>query len=201
MFTGIVQEVLTLNTRTKRGDCDRLTLTCPKSTTYVIGDSILLNGICSTITEINSASILVEYMPQTLQITTASSWLPGQLINCEPPLTLQTKLSGAIVLGHVDATAVIAALEPTDERAVIQLQFTQALPAYVLPQGGITVNGVNLTIVHVHDQTVVIHLIPHTFQQTTWHSSRAGEWVNIEFDYIAKLIWAQTQQRLTTTSI
>lgn len=201
MFTGIVQEVLTLITRTKRGDCDRLTLTRPQGTAYVIGDSILLNGICSTLVEITPTTIVVEYMPQTLQLTTARTWLPNQTVNCESPLTLQTKLSGALVLGHVDTTAAITAIESTHERAVIHLQFTQSLPAHVLPQGGITVNGVNLTIVQVHDQTIVLHLIPHTFQQTTWHSSRVGECVNIEFDYIAKLIWAQTQQRLATTSI
>lgn len=196
MFTGIAQEIITVVRTQLLENCQSVVLTRPQISDYVLGDSILLDGICSTIVAVTPTTVTVEYMPQTLRLTTAGSWLPGKLINCESPLTLQSKLSGALVLGHIDTTASIEAIDIRGESRVMTLQFTQTLPGHVVAQGGITVNGVNLTVADCRTEHVVIHFIPYTLQHSSFQASQTGDNVNIEFDYLAKLVLTQTESRL-----
>lgn len=192
MFSGIVQDVVTIIAIKPIPGGRQVDLTLPKAEQYLPGDSILLNGICSTVVHVGFSDLVVEYMAQTDRLTTSSLWQSGDKINCEAPLTLQTKISGSLVTGHVDTVATVELLlGPSDDRQLV-ITFDVAVPASVMPQGSITIDGVNLTIAAVISQTqIAVHIIPHTWQHTIMQYYRASSKVNIEFDYIAKLFLAR----------
>lgn len=189
MFTGIVQELLTI-TAIDRATATTVALTLPKWGILQIGESILLAGICSTVTAVTGTSFTVDYMAETLAKTTVERWQIGDQIHAEPSATLQTKLSGNLVYGHVDGTAEVIMVTP------LQLRLpTTALP-YVVVKGAITINGVNLTIVDIVDHTITIELVPHTAAVTTLAKLQSGDRVNIELDYLTKVVVQTVQHRL-----
>lgn len=154
---------------------------------WAIGDSIALNGICSTISQLTAETCTVEYMPETCARTTVRQWQPGQMIHAEAPVTVQTKFSGGVVLGHVDTMGHVKQIDSADEDCGLTISFPEQYCRYVVPQGGITIDGVNLTIVKVAPTSCLIKLIPYTTTHTQLARAIIGQAVNIEFDYLAKI--------------
>ena len=195
MFTGIVQERLTIRTLTT-GNVMTVGLSLPQWGSLEIGESVLLHGICTTVTTIEADQFTVELMPETLQRTNATSWKVGDQIHAEPSATLQTKLSGNLVYGHVDAVAKVAQVEAQAGQTVLAIEIPQAYIPYVVVKGAITINGVNLTIVQLEGNVVTVNLIPHTANVTTLAQQQVGDLVNIELDYVTKVIVQTTLARL-----
>ncbi len=196
MFTGIVKEIVTLRTRQIIGGKLVITLTRPRLTRYQPGDSILLNGICSTIVAQLPKTLSVQFMPQTRRLTTVDNWKIGDKINVEAPVTLQTKLSGALVLGHIDQTMRCRKFNLSAGGGTnLTLVSTHPLPAYVVPQGGVTVDGVNLTITACTKYSLSCALTDYTFNHTNLTTATAGKLVNVEFDYLAKIISSLMRNR------
>ena len=192
MFTGIVQDIVTITQVEPITGGRRVSITLPLVTQYQIGDSILLNGICSTVVAVTSNSLVVEYMPQTERLTTVGAWVSGTRLNCEAPLTLQTKISGSLVTGHVDCIGQIDSVNQSSEETTLNVLLTQPRPRFIVTQGAITIDGVNLTISAIPSATVVrVSIIPHTLKHTIIQYYRDQTAVNIEYDYIAKLFLAQ----------
>lgn len=192
MFTGIVQDIVTITAVKSITGGRRVSITLPLVTQYQVGDSILLNGICSTVVAVTSNSLVVEYMPQTERLTTVGTWVAGTRLNCEAPLTLQTKISGSLVTGHVDCIGQIASLNHSAEETTLSVVLPQPRPRFVVAQGAITIDGVNLTISAISSATVLqVSIIPHTLKHTIIQHYTADTAVNIEYDYIAKLFLAQ----------
>lgn len=198
MFTGIVQEILTVTSVQEYGECLRVRLSLPQRTVYAVSDSILLNGICSTVIDLTSNELIVEYMPTTRQRTTVDRWKKDTGINSEPPLTLQAKLSGAVVLGHVDAIAFLTRFERSGGVTKATVAFDQPFSPAVVDNGSITIDGVNLTIVERKEKWLTTHIIPFTLRSTTFVSMKEGTAVNVEFDYMAKMLWSLLQQRVAS---
>lgn len=180
MFTGIVQELLTVTALTP-GTPTVISLMLPQWGKLAVGESVLLHGICSTVTQVTEQDFTVEYMAETLQRTNVGDWQVGSQIHAEPALTLQTKLSGNLVYGHVDCTAVVVAPGLT-------VEISEPYQAYLINQGSITINGVNLTIVRVAENRCTVNLIPETTRRTTLAKLATGSRVNIECDYLTKVI-------------
>jgi riboflavin synthase len=138
---------------------------------------------------------VVNYIPETLRITTAGQWQIGQRLHIEAPATLRTPLSGWLVSGHVDTTAVVLNVQ-TGTNYAITVQLPAASAALVMVKGGVTVNGVNLTVTAVTTDSFTVQLVPYTLTHTTLGDLTGGERVNVEFDYIAKLAqryWSTVQ--------
>lgn len=187
MFTGITQEVVHITALEPFSHGLRVSLTHP-SGNCALGDSILLNGICSTITAETKDAITVEFMPETLRLTTVQWWKVGQDVNAEFALTLQDKLSGSLVSGHVDALGTVSQIQPEQNEYKLSIAFDPKFQSYLVLKGGITVDGVNLTITDVKPGEFSVHLIPFTLEQATLRSLEVGAKVNLEFDYFAKVI-------------
>ncbi len=187
MFTGIVQELLTVTALTP-GTPTVISLILPQWGKPVVGESILLHGICSTVTKVAEKDFTVEYIAETLQRTNVGDWQLGSQIHAEPALTLQTKLSGNLVYGHVDCTAVVVAPGLT-------VEIPEAYQSYLINQGSITINGVNLTIVGVNENRCTVKLIPETTRRTTLAELVVGSRVNIECDYLTKVIVESVRRR------
>lgn len=192
MFTGISQEILTIKHIDNSTPNYRFVFSVPTQR-YIMGDSILINGVCSTIVEVTPQHIAVEYMPESLERTTIKQWEVGDRVNTEAPLTLQTKLSGALVLGHVDTVGKVETVQPGDNYS-IQFSFAKSWLQYVLYKGSITIDGVNLTVTDVQDTQAEVKLIPYTRDHTILGLLRSSDAINLEFDYFTKITIAHLER-------
>ncbi|MFA6388851.1 MAG: riboflavin synthase, partial [Patescibacteria group bacterium] len=188
MFTGITQTISKITKIQYQGKILCVSLNRPKIGKYKLGDSILLNGICSTITNLTKQTLTVEYMPETLQLTTVDSWQAQQPINVEAPLTLQTGLAGGLVTGHVDGVGVVKQFQQLADNVELIITYAKCYQEYVMLKGGITINGVNLTISNCSANSFSVKLIPYTLTHTTLNTLKKGDKVNLEFDYITKSV-------------
>lgn len=193
MFTGIVQRNISITGITATKQVCSVSFSGVANWNLAIGDSVLINGICSTVTEINNDECSVEYMPQTLRLTTVQQWKVGQQCNAETSLTLTTPVSGWIVTGHIDTIGTITAQQAVESDVQLIITYPKQFIHLVIRQGAITIEGVNLTVSNVNDNTFSVHIIPHTLEHTTLHSMKPGDDVNLEFDYFAKITAQQLQ--------
>ena len=142
MFTGIVKDLGTIKTITpfEGGltlDIDTQTLPTPQ-----LGESIAINGICSTVTHIEGNTLQFDYMKETLDKTTLAQWQPGDLVNLEDSLTLQDKLGGHMVSGHIDTTGTLEVLENRLPWGQLEISFPPQLKTNIIPKGSIAIDGI-----------------------------------------------------------
>lgn len=189
MFTGIVQEQVTIQQIISSATGRTVLFSLPQWDPLLLGESVLLNGVCSTVTEVAERNFGVEYMSETIKRTTVARWQVDQLIHAEPSVTPTTRLSGSIVFGHVDGIGVVKVVDPLVITVPVQLK------PYLFLKGGVTVDGVNVTISQCQETNITIHLIPETIKRTHLGSLQIGDQVNIEADYIAKAALAALAAR------
>ena len=190
MFTGIVKEVIKVTKvlpASLSKQIQTVMLTKPTFDEFIEGDSILLNGICSTITDVAGQQITVEFMQETLEKTTAQNWERNYNINIEAPVTLKIKLSGSLLTGHVDVVGTVKSFTNSKGNVELIISFPKKYQSLVMAKGCISIDGVNLTIVDVLPGACSIKIIPYTLDNTTLHQLQINSKVNIEFDYFAKL--------------
>ncbi|HEY9722088.1 MAG TPA: riboflavin synthase [Oscillatoriaceae cyanobacterium] len=197
MFTGIIEELGTLAAH----ETGRLGIRAPKIAAGVaLGDSVATNGVCLTVTKIESDRFWVDYSASTREVTTIASWRVGDQLNLERALTLGTRLGGHLVMGHVDGVGRIVSMHER-EGVNISVTLPDGLARYVVPKGSITVDGVSLTVVALHQGHFDLTIIPHTREQTTFQTKRTGDRVNLEVDvlgkYVERLLGGQIPTGLT----
>jgi riboflavin synthase len=191
LFTGIVEElgsvVAVTPTASGADIAARLEIAGPVVTTDVVsGDSISVSGVCLTVVDAADGRFATDVMRETLDRTTLGAAAPGTVVNLERAVTLQTRLGGHLVQGHVDGTGRIAAREHTPQWDVVRVEIPSALGKYIVEKGSIAVDGVSLTVVSSDDEGFVVSLIPTTLQRTTLGVKGVGDAVNIEVDVMAK---------------
>jgi len=132
-------------------------------------------------------------VPETLSKTTLSDWKVGRKVNLESALTLQTPLGGHFVMGHVDDVCdVVAASDlPNGEGCELTVRLPEEFLRYCVYKGSLTLSGVSLTIAAVDGDLLRFALIPHTLQETTFASLKAGDRLNFEVDMLAKYVERQ----------
>ena len=212
MFTGIVEEIGTV--KTVRRGATSVTLeieACEVLQGTQVGDSIATNGVCLTVTSIPVAvrpslvsgdtiaaprgCFTADVMPETVRRTSLASLKPGSKVNLERALTLQTRLGGHIVSGHVDGTGKVSRIESDDSALWLYIQTSPQIMRYIIEKGSITIQGVSLTVAMVSESEFAVSLIPHTQQATTLHTAKVGALVNLENDLIAKYVERLMPQR------
>ncbi|MBO5614262.1 MAG: riboflavin synthase [Prevotella sp.] len=189
MFTGIVEEIGTIK-NIRRGT-HSISLEIEAHTVLEdtkVGDSISTNGVCLTVTDMSSNTFSADVMPQTMRMTSFSTLKAGDKVNLERALTLQTRLGGHMVSGHIDGVGKVTRREQDDTAIWVWIETTPAIMRYIIAQGSITVQGVSLTVAKVQNNAFSISLIPHTQGATTLHSIKAGDIVNLENDIVAKYV-------------
>ena len=190
MFTGLIKELGTIKSIKPLGKGNETTIHCSNefSADSNIGDSISINGVCSTVIEKNDDSFTVQFLEETLNKTTMSTINIGDKVNLEPCLTLQTKLGGHLVSGHVDDTGTIESLEANGQWAIITIKYNIKFAPFIIPKGSIAMDGISLTVVDLSNTTFSCHLIPHTQENTNLHAKKIGDKINLEFDQIGKYL-------------
>lgn len=189
MFTGIVEELGTVEAVADQGDAVRLTVRGPHVTVDArLGDSISLNGCCLTVAERDQETFTADVMRETLDKTSLGELAAGVRVNLERAVTPQTRLGGHIVQGHVDGTGEVRRRSPSEHWEVVEVGLPPSLARYLVPKGSITVDGISLTVVEVLPDSFTVSLIPETLARTTLGLKQPGERVNLEVDIIAKYV-------------
>jgi riboflavin synthase len=183
MFTGIIEELGKVETAGAR-----LSIGCSLVLSdLTVGASIAVNGVCLTAVEIGSDGFAADLAPETLERSNLGDLKLGDRVNLERPLTLQTRLSGHIVQGHVDGTGTLEALrELGDGNWELHVRVPRDLDRLLVYKGSIAIDGISLTVASVQDGLVKVAIIPHTYEATNIAGRKPGERVNIECDILAK---------------
>jgi riboflavin synthase len=189
MFTGIVEELGTVDSLEDQGDAIRLTVRGPLVTSDAgLGDSISVNGCCLTVATRGDESFTADVMHETLAKTSLGALAPGTRVNLERAVTPATRLGGHIVQGHVDGTGTVEQRTPSEHWELVRVSLPAELERYLVPKGSITVDGISLTVVEVGDDWFTVSLIPETLARTTLGFKHTGDVVNLEVDVIAKYV-------------
>ncbi|GAB2855654.1 riboflavin synthase [Nocardioides pacificus] len=187
MFTGIVEELGTVERVDEQGDAIRLTVRAATVLDDVtLGDSIAVNGCCLTVAETDGTLWTADVMQETLDKTSLLGVRPGDRVNLERAVTAHKRLGGHIVQGHVDGVGTVLARTPSEHWEVVEISLPDALGRYLVDKGSITVDGISLTVVEARDASFTISLIPETLARTTLGFRAVGDRVNLEVDIIAK---------------
>lgn len=196
MFTGIIEELGEVVDVEPLDDGARLVVRGAIATSDARdGDSIAVNGVCLTVTDIKGDAFSSDVMAETLSRSNLGDLKPGSRVNLERPVTLQTRLGGHLVQGHVDGIAEIVGRAPSDHWEVVMFSLPCTLAPYVVVKGSITIDGVSLTVAELSETTFAVSLIPTTLAMTTLGYKPVGATVNLEVDVVAKYV-----ERLLATS-
>jgi riboflavin synthase len=189
MFTGIVEELGTVEALEDQGDAIRLTVRGPLVTSDAgLGDSISVNGCCLTVATQDDGTFTADVMRETLAKTSLGDLAPGAQVNLERAVTPTTRLGGHIVQGHVDGTGAVVRRTPSEHWEVVEIALPADLERYLVAKGSITVDGISLTVVEVGPESFTVSLIPETLARTTLGFKQPGDVVNLEVDVIAKYV-------------
>ena len=187
MFTGIIEEIGKVSNFEKFGESAVMSITCKKIFDDIkIGDSVAINGVCQTVVNFDNKSITVEISKQTLTVTNFSSIKTGDYVNLERALTINSRLDGHIVQGHIDKTAKLLKSEELDE--FYNMYFETDDTRLIISRGSIAVNGISLTVADVNETCFKIAVIPHTYRNTTLKFTKTGDIVNIETDILGRYV-------------
>ena len=189
MFTGIIRDKGYVNNIRKLATSYQLYIKSDTLNNVELGDSIAIDGICLTVTSIKSNIYSFDLSFETLKKTAFSNYKTGQMVNLEKALTLNSRLDGHIVQGHVDEIGKVKTVIRKDQAWEINIEVSKKSEPYLVPTGSISVNGVSLTITNSKNNIFTLVIIPHSFKETNISSLKTGDIVNIEYDFIAKYLF------------
>lgn len=197
MFTGLIQDVGTVESITRHGKEARLTIrTTLSMDDWNIGDSVAVNGTCLTVTTMEQGRFATDLSDETLKRTGFAQAKSGDRVNLELALRFSDRLGGHLVQGHVDGVGHLVAQRKVGDGWELGYELPEPLLDTVVEKGSITIDGVSLTIATLDGSRVMIAVIPHTADQTNLLDRRVGDGVNIETDLVAKYV-RRTLDRLS----
>ena len=190
MFTGLIEEVGTIDAAEATGDGRRFRI---RASTVLerteLGDSISIDGACHTVTALHRESFEVQSIGTTLQRTALGGYRPGRRVNLERAMTLDQRLGGHLVQGHVDGVGEILAIDPREGHVLIDFTLPPLVAEVTILHGSITLNGISLTVNGMPRGGVAqVSIIPHTWSVTAIRDLKIGDAVNLEGDMIGKYV-------------
>ncbi len=188
MFTGIIQITEKAETIEKNAESIKMSFLIPQGWELVEGESINIDGVCSTVKQLNQNSFSVYYMEETLEKTTIASLDKNHTFNLERSLTLQSLIGGHLVSGHIDTTGKVEKIEEVEDAKVLTFSIKEKFTKYIISKGSIALNGVSLTVVAINATSFTVSLIPYTLTHTNLGELKTGDFVNIEVDMIGKYV-------------
>jgi riboflavin synthase len=186
MFTGLIGDLGVLSAVERDGDGAGLRVRTRLAGELKPGDSIAVNGVCLTATEVSGGAFAAEAMLETLACSSLGSLREGATVNLELPLRAGDRLGGHVVQGHVDGTGSVREVRPEGFARVLEIDTEERLARLMVEKGSVAVDGVSLTVGAVREDGFQIRLIPETLDRTNLGSAGVGDLVNIEVDVLAK---------------
>ena len=190
MFTGIIQSIGTIaDLQPKGGDMALVVNTGKLELSDVaLGDSIAVNGVCLTAIALSDSNFTADVSRETLSLTSLGALSKGSSVNLEKALTLQTRLGGHMVSGHVDGLGEVESRHNDGRSERFRIKAPDELAKYIAAKGSITIDGVSLTVNTVDGAYFEINIVPHTIQETIIGSYQSGTKINLEVDVIARYL-------------
>jgi len=196
MFTGIVKgigKVKKIEKVTKHRSAVKMTVDLGKhSKGLKIGQSVALNGVCLTVTNLKKNNCNFEMIDETTKKTDLGNLKVGSVVNIERSLKAGDRLEGHFVLGHVDGVGKITKIQKKPKEVQVWFEIPKKLARYVVKKGSIAIDGISLTVVDIKKNLVSVCLIPHTIDATNFKIKKIGDKLNIETDILGKYILKQS---------
>ena len=160
----------------------------PISQQLKIDQSLSHDGVCLTVESIENDCHQVTAIVETIRKTNLLRWQIGSSINLERCMTINGRLDGHIVQGHVDCTAICTQRLDKNGSWEYQFEFPTEFAHLVIEKGSISVNGTSLTCFAVTTNKFEVAIIPYTFDHTSIQQVIKESIVNIEFDILGKYV-------------
>lgn len=190
MFTGIVEELGQVKALSLRGNSGTLTIKAKKVLEGTkIGDSIAVNGVCLTVTNMKNNEFSADVMAETVRRSSLGSLQNGSYVNLERAMAADGRFGGHIVSGHIDGTGRIESMKREENAVWVTITCAKKILDLIVEKGSICIDGISLTVAAVTGQNFSVSVIPHTGEETTLLKKKAGELVNLENDIVGKYIW------------
>jgi riboflavin synthase len=193
MFSGIIERVAKVTKAAQENGALQCTVATGISD-LSIGESIAVNGVCLTVAKFEKDGAADFFASaETLARTNLDKIATGSHVNLERAVSLNTRLSGHMVQGHVDGKAILTSIIPEDGAYRLAFDLPQSLSKYCVEKGSICLNGISLTINGLTEQKngdtqVAITIIPHTWEHTNLYAAKIGDAINVEVDVMAKYV-------------
>lgn len=189
MFTGLIQEVGTIQSVTTNAEGKEFVIRAPKLIGEIsIDDSVATNGVCLTATAIQGDTFRVQAIHMTLEKTSIGYLKSGDKVNLELSLRPTDRLGGHMVQGHVNALGKILSIKKIGANWEVEVGFPEELRKYMISEGSICLDGISLTIARLGPGSLTVAIIPHTLEKTSLGAKKVGDHLNIEVDMVAKYI-------------
>lgn len=195
MFTGIIEEIGTIQKVTINGTNLTFQIESKLAAQLHPDESVSHNGICLTIEAAGPEFYNVTAIEETLLKSNASFWETGTVINLERPLKMNGRLDGHIVQGHVDGMATCTEKVDKNGSTEYTFQIDAAFASLIIEKGSVCVNGVSLTAFNVLEQSFAVAIIPYTFAHTNFPQIGENSIVNIEYDILGKYVQRMLELR------
>jgi riboflavin synthase len=186
MFTGLIAEVGSVSALERNGAGAVLRVHSGLASELKEGDSIAVNGVCLTATEVGDDGFAAEAMIETLERSSLGGLDSGAAVNLELPLRAGDRLGGHVVQGHVDGTGTVVAARGEGFARVLDIEPEERLQRYLVEKGSVAMDGVSLTVSALRPHGFSVSLIPETLERTNLGGLAEGSRVNIEVDILAK---------------
>lgn len=192
MFTGIIEEMGTVEKIERDGGNIHITIASELSDELKIDQSVAHDGVCLTVVALSEGTHTVTAIQETLDRTKLADWSAGSRINLERAMLANARLDGHMVQGHVDTTAEVISVEEADGSWYFRFKYASGPERLLVDKGSICVNGVSLTVVDPTEEEFSVAIIPYTYRHTGFSDLKPGDAVNLEFDIIGKYLakWA-----------
>jgi riboflavin synthase len=191
VFTGLVEEVgrvSALDVKDGAGDA-HISLSASTVTGGTrVGDSILVNGACLTVDEIEGGALVFYTMPETLRRTALGGLQEGSAVNLERAMAAGGRLGGHIVQGHVDGVGEVLDVTPEGDAEIWTFSAPETVLRYAVEKGSVCIDGISLTVVSVGKDNFTVSILPHTRSNTNLGELSVGDHVNLEADVVGKYV-------------
>ena len=188
MFTGLIEAVGRVARIDRAGASARLEVQTSLAAALAAGDSLAVNGVCLTVTPIDSQTVGADIGSETLRVTTLGALRPGQALNLERSMRADSRFGGHFVQGHVDATGTLESARMEGDSRWLDVSFPPDLKAFLIPKGAVALDGISLTIAELRETQFSVMIVPFTWQETNLSTLRPGDRVNLECDMIGKYV-------------
>ncbi len=188
MFTGLIEAVGHVDQVTRTGTGVRLGVRTGLAGELTRGESVSVNGVCLTVTDITAEIFAADIGPETLKVTTLGGLQPGHPVNLERALRADSRFGGHFVQGHVDGIGTVLELRPEGDAHWLKVGYSALMAPYLVAKGSVAVEGVSLTVAALADDHFDVMIIPFTWSHTSLGSLQAGARVNLECDMVGKYV-------------
>lgn len=188
MFGGIIAASEPIRECEYQNAGARFVIQKPFSWDSSIGESIAVDGVCSTVINSTRDSFVVQYIPETLRVTNLISKQKNDIVNLERSLRLNDFVSGHLVTGHIDTTGRVERVDIDGDSHVLTIVHPKEFRRFLIHKGSVALNGISLTVIDPIEDRFSVAIIPHTWEQTNCRQLRVNDVVNIEYDQVAKYL-------------